>query len=1181
VKLKRLIIDRLPGINQSFAIDAAGAGFHVVFGPNAIGKSSLCRAVEGLYWEDRGSSSRTSVTGEFELDGESWRAERDGSRVRWQRGGEASAAPNLPAPHNHRYFFLRLLDLIDPSADGTHDIASEIRRQMSGGFDLDQIAADLFAGIGARHGRRERSEFNSASHEVQKAEGEQGGLQRRADQLDALREQLDSVEISARRLVAVGRALDLAGRLGEFARATAEIVALPEGLANLTGKEVEQVEQLQDQIDTLDERVRVLEGQRDTARDVKRDAHLGAPLDEAALAIWRENGNELGRVELALGTAKTELRASQNALASALSACGGGNVDEAALDLAAHGQLFEFLRAVEGHGARLKAIQERLRLLTHVDRPEESQRALKKLRYFTNILRSWLRAPEPETFSDRIRGRRSWVLLAIAMTVVGAGLAAFVAPMFALLAAAGVGVAVPVFILRKSNAFSGARAIAEDAFGKLGEEEPEAWDVPSVESRLRSIEGEIATLGARMQRVRDRDVERRSLESEFEGLTEIELGLEERRKALADSLKLEVIPPNAELVDFARALDQLRMARISAEDAAGKVDELEEKRTALLSYLADVLQCHEEVQPEDAKTAIALLDQLARRNARLRKAISDEKATHDQLEQNAADRKRSLDAAEKIYVDASLENDDFPGLKALLNAWPYYLKLKSDATRLDGQIDLDRNVLAQAGEAALAEYDCPRLEALQAKLFQAVEKASRLRDEIADINVQVNEAKRGSDIQDLIVVREDARTKLQDCRDEALFSRAGKFLIASVEAEYEKSQMPRVFERARDHFSAFTNHKYELRLSREANPPQLFAVELRTGQGQRLAELSDGTRAQLLLAARIAFAAEVEGGRTLPLFLDEALDQSDPERFEAIVRSLGRVASDQERQIFYLTSDPYDVERIRRALAQESYEIAVTIDLGSIRANVARVSDPLLLHVPPRQKIPEPEALSAEAYGAALGVPNFQPLLGFAAQHFFYLLPDALDFLYDLLTNSIERAGQWETVRDSALADRLCSGGVSSYEITARTELLRVFCELWKQGRGRLVDREVLENSGSLRERYLDDVATVSSELDGDPLRILAFLKTNKDPRLKGFRKASIEGLERYLLDNGYIDDQPILTEADFRLRCLASPAGNKLPTRVESDLLHQWWMLAQRENGLALSRNENYAAELGGGHGG
>jgi len=1165
LKLKQLTINQLPGINQPFTIDAAGAGFHVVFGPNAIGKSSLSRAVEGLYWESRGSSLRTSVTGEFELDGEAWRAERDGSRVRWQLRGEESAAPNLPAAHNHRYFFLRLRDLIDPSADGTHDIASEIRRQMSGGFDLNQIASDLFTGVGARHGRRERNEFNAASHEVQKAEGEQAGLQRRADQFDALREQLTSAEVSARRLVAVERALDLAGRLEEFVQVTAEIAALPEGLANLTGKEVEQVEQLQGQIDTLDGRVRILEGQRDAARDAKRDAHLDATLDEAALAIWRENGNELGRVELALGTAKTEHRASQNALAAALSACGGSNVDESALDLAAHGQLFEFLRAVEGHGARLKAIQERLRLLTHVDRPEENQRTLAKLRSFADTLRSWLRAPEPETFSDRIRARRSWVLLAIAMTVVGASLAAFVDPTFALLAAAGLGVAIPVFILRYLNAFSGARAIAESTFAKLGIEEPEAWDVPSVEFRLRSIEGEIATLDARMQRVRDRDVERRSLESELEGLTEMEVGLEERRKALANSLKLEVIPPDAELVDFARALDQLRTARINAEEAAGKVFELEEKCIALLSYLANVLQCHDEVQPEDAKMGMALLDKLARRNTLLREAISDEKAVTDQLEQNSADRKRSLDAIEKIYVDASLKNNDLRGLTALLNAWPHHLKLKSDTTRLGGQIDLDQNVLEQAGEAKLAEYDRPRLEALQAKLSQAVEKASGLRDEIADINAQVNGAKLGSDIQDLIATREEARTKLLDRRDEALFSRAGQFLIASVESEHEKNQMPRVFERAHAHFSAFTHHKYELRLSREANAPQLFAVELRSGEGQGLDELSDGTRVQLLLAARIAFAAEVEQGRTLPLFLDETLDQSDPERFEAIVRSLGRVASDQERQIFYLTSDPSDVERIRRALAEENYEIASTIDLGFIRTSVASVSDPLLLHVPPRQRVPAPEALSVEAYGVALSVPGFQPVLGFAEQHFFYLLPDSLDLLHDLLANNVEFAGQWKTVCDSALADRLCSGEISSHEITARTELLDVFCELWKQGRGRPVDRATLENSGALRERYLDDVVTVAGELDGDPERLLAFLETNKDPRLKGFRKASIQGLERYLLDNGYIDDQPILTGANFRLQGLASPAANKLPTGVASDLLHQWSILAQRANGLAL----------------
>ena len=139
-------------------------------------------------------------------------------------------------------------------------------------------------------------------------------------------------------------------------------------------------------------------------------------------------------------------------------------------------------------------------------------------------------------------------------------------------------------------------------------------------------------------------------------------------------------------------------------------------------------------------------------------------------------------------------------------------------------------------------------------------------------------------------------------RDEALFAEAGRFLIDGVEEEYEQTQLPRVFERARNHFSEFTHHNYELRLSKEAKSPRLFAVELSSGEGRELDELSDGTRAQLLLAARITFAEEVEHGQVLPLFLDEALDQSDPARFEAIVRGLGRVAEDQGRQIFYLTS---------------------------------------------------------------------------------------------------------------------------------------------------------------------------------------------------------------------------------------------------------------------------------------
>lgn len=1159
MRLKRLTIDRLPGIDQQFDIESAGAGIHIIFGPNAIGKSSICRAVEGLYWNDRGPTERTFVKGEFELDGETWLVVRDGPRLRWRCAGEDRVPPSIPASHNRRCFFLRLRDLIDPSLDGTQDIASEIRRQMSGGFDLNTIVEDLFSSVSNRQRRKQRDKFNAAAKKVEAAEGTQLGLQHRADELGTLRKKREAALLEARRLPSVKRAVGLASRTKEHAGVVEEIRTLPDALANLTGREFEEIEGLQDRVNELNEENHRLERERDAASGAKRNSRLQAELNKSELAIWRRKAEEFERLELELQTARTHRTQCREELGAALSALDGCDVGEVALTVREHGRLFEFLRAAEGHRVQKSAIEERLSLLAHIEHSDGGQTDLENRRGAIDILRRWLRTPEPETLRDRLWARRGWILIAVTIVFVGAGLAALVDPWFGLLLTAGAGVLVPATLLRGTKAASETRAKAQQDYASLDVEALDAWDAGSVESRLRNLEVEVASIDSRLRRARDRDVEREYLKNQSSGLHAAETSLAERRKKLLDSLKLDALPPDAELVDIARALDQLRATRIKYQGASVRVENFEDTHAQLLSYLTNVLQRHGEPMPEDATTAKVYLGHLSDRNAQLVKALDDERQVDAQLNRNSEERDTVLNSIQQIYAKASLEDGDLSGLTELLRILPQYRELNAKAKRLKDQNALDQEELEKAGEAELVNCDGTTLEGLVSDFSDAVKEALEWQDKIGTIKVQVNEAKSGSNLQGLITQKENARSELQDLRDEALFAEAGRFLVNAVEKEYEQKRAPRVFERAQGHFSGFTHHSYELRLSRDTKSPRLFAVDQRSGDDRELNELSDGTRSQLLLAARMAFAEEVEQGRTLPLFLDEALDQCDPERFKAIARSLGRIANDQGRQIFYLTSDPQDRDRFRQALEAEKCVVAAEIDLGLIRSRAVSITEPTILQVPSTPVVPAPDGASLEEYGVTLGVPAFAPALGYGRQHFIYVLPDDLNLLHDILVNGIERAGQWETVSGTPLAERLGSRSKTSQELESRVNLLRVFCEAWKRGRGRRVDRDVLVQSRAVSGRYLDDVVAISRERDDDPDELLAALRERTDNRLKGFRQSSADSLEGYLRDNGCLDNRPVLGESELKLGALTSPPANELPDGVARELLNRWWIWATK----------------------
>ena len=85
---------------------------------------------------------------------------------------------------------------------------------------------------------------------------------------------------------------------------------------------------------------------------------------------------------------------------------------------------------------------------------------------------------------------------------------------------------------------------------------------------------------------------------------------------------------------------------------------------------------------------------------------------------------------------------------------------------------------------------------------------------------------------------------------------------------------------------------------------------------------------------------------------------------------------------------------------------------------------------------------------------------------------------------------------------------------------------------------------------------------DGDAERLLDALRARKDPRFSGYRRNSVEELERFFVTQGHLDDRPILDEAQLLARAIATPAANQLSPGIAAELLHQWWGLSQHASG-------------------
>jgi len=1153
MELRELRLERLPGLPQPFSLTGA-SGLNLVLGPNGSGKSSLTRAALGLLWPDDGGDRR--CVGIW-LDGAvTWRAAQTGVRqVFWQRDGQPHPPPVLPPAHQAACFRLGLLDVLKLQADsGDTGLARAVRNQLAGGYDLRALLdAARPASFQKLAGLVKAAEF--AENKVRELQAERRQLRDDETLLGDVRAALQAAKEAAER----AEALRLAGAVraadAEHAAAVVKLAATyPPAMERVQADDGETLKRLrerqQDEAEAAREAAKAIAAaEQDLAAARLLDGGPPPAALEAAkerLAETRQIAGRRDEATLAAARAAAAVDQTRDQLAPWGEPAPDQAVDRARLRSQA-GEVKALLQAVAAHDALDRLLS--LAALQMNDAPAESAPALAAAR---RALLDWLAAA----------GERRWPWLPLAaaavLLVLGLGLQPWsgAARSWVGWAALAAGLAAAAGCcwprLRRPRSRR-----AREAFAETGVAEPAPWTDAEVRRHLARLgEQETAAAFAALQKqlredlaaTRDREAQKVADADPTDRLDAVEWL--HRNAAYHEALKARD-EANAEFVHLSREIDT-RLAVV---------------RRALSAWLAeptDSIEAFERAVDDLTHRRhdhARALD--ARNNAESRRAEAERRAAAVARDVEGLLARLGLAAVTGGDIGGDIDADDRVRAYAALQA--RYQGDKEAAGRLAAAAQLagaaldgsppDRRDLARQA----LDWPAETLDAERQRAEREAKRQSELNDEIVRIEERLDRAGRDATLDQAVLARDRALDALADARDEDRATVLRRLLLERVQSQHRQRSEPPVLQRANALFKRFTDGRYELDVD-DRDQESFRARDTTTGEGLALSQLSDGTRAQLLLAARLGYVQDVERGVTVPLFFDESLTAADPARFAAVGNAvLDQIAADG-RQVFYLTCDPADVAAWQQLLAGRSQAPAPVIDLAAVR-NLAAAAplERLRAVAPPPVPAPAPGEDPA-AYAIRLGdVPPLDPCAPAAAAHLFHLLRDDLPLLQRLLAHRVVQLGQVDALVAPLQADGLLAPAQLD-DLRVRARALSVFSEAWRIGRGRPVPQGALTNGSGVSSTKLPEIEDLlaSPAVAGDAARLVAALERREVPHLRQDTKAEIAD---WLVSEGYLDRRPVLAADAVRERVLQAATADlragRLTIAALDALLAAWWLAA------------------------
>jgi len=306
-------------------------------------------------------------------------------------------------------------------------------------------------------------------------------------------------------------------------------------------------------------------------------------------------------------------------------------------------------------------------------------------------------------------------------------------------------------------------------------------------------------------------------------------------------------------------------------------------------------------------------------------------------------------------------------------------------------------------------------------------------------------------------------------------------------------------------------------------------------------------------SARLAIVRRLADGeaRVVDLIGELGLAQSTVSAHVACLRDCGLVTGRPEgRQVFYFTAQAEEVAKWRR-LADDHPDVDCRfVGLPDASALVA-----IDLEATPTaettRRVPEADGLSMDAYADAVGVAPWSGWDALDALHLWYLLDTPAE-LEACLRRGYATWGQLRAAVERGKHVPLADVG----HARERARAIAAWQAAWRQGRGRRVDRAVLDASGAVSSAFIDDVTALCGDCDGDAEALVACLQNGDVQR---FQSRQVERLETFLLEEGYLTPDDRLSDDEIRRR--VAEAG---PPDALDDALAVLARIRQRNDAVA-----------------